>query len=122
MEPMNWREVCEADLLECLAFEPRYLGEEIVGRERALAIWRELIRSRSFNSCVIESAEMPGRIVAFGASVFVTADFATQEIDEPKPGVNSRIFASIANGDSVIRPEADLYNTGADGTLDVVTL
>ena len=119
---MIWREVREADLLECLAIEPRHLGDEIVGRECALAVWRELIRSRSFNSCVVESASLPGRILGFGASVFVTREFATREIEDPMPGLNSRIIASIANGASVVRPEADLYNACADQPLDVVTL
>jgi len=119
---MIWREVREADLLECLAIEPRHLGDEIVGRECGLAVWRELIRSRSFNSCVVESASLPGRILGFGASVFVTREFATREIEDPMPGINSRIIASIANGASVVRPEADLYNACADQPLDVVTL
>jgi len=119
---MIWREVREADLLECLAIEPRHLGDEIVGRECGLAVWRELIRSRSFNSCVVESASLPGRILGFGASVFVTREFATREIEDPMPGLNSRIIASIANGASVVRPEADLYNACADQPLDVVTL
>jgi hypothetical protein len=119
---MIWREVREADLLECLAIEPRHLGDEIVGRECALAVWRELIRSRSFNSCVVESASLPGRILGFGASVFVKREFATREIEDPMPGLNSRIIASIANGATMVRPEADLYNTGTAVPLDVVTL
>jgi hypothetical protein len=119
---MIWREVREADLLECLAIEPRHLGDEIVGRKCALAVWRELIRSRSFNSCVVESASLPGRILGFGASVFVTREFATREIEDPKPGVNSRIIASLANRASVVRAETDLYNTGTAVPLDVVTL
>jgi hypothetical protein len=119
---MTWRQAREADLQECLNIEPRHLGDEIVGRERAIAIWNDLVPSCSFNSCVIESASLPGQILGFGASVFVTADFATREIEDPKPGLNSRILAGIANGESVIRPEADLYNTGVDDALDVAIL
>jgi hypothetical protein len=118
---MTWREACEADLVECLAIEPRHLGDEIVGRERALGIWKELLQTRAFHSCVVESASLPGRILGFGASVFVTADFATREIENPRPGINSRIFASIADGSSVVRGEADLYNTSVEDALDVVT-
>jgi hypothetical protein len=119
---MNWREAREADLLECLDIEPRHRGDEIVGREQALAIWKELLRTRAFHSCVIECASLPGRILGFGASVFVTADFATREIENPKPGVNDRLFAGIANGEPVVRAEADLYNTGVDAPLDDMTL
>jgi DNA-binding CsgD family transcriptional regulator len=119
---MNWRESREADLLECLAIEPRHMGDEIVGRERALRIWKELLRTRAFHSCVIESASFPGRILGFGASVFVRSEFATREIENPKPGVNDRLFAAIANAEPVIRSEADIYNTSVDEPLDNVTL
>jgi hypothetical protein len=119
---MTWREVREADLMECLKIEPRHLGDEIVGRDRAIAIWRELLGYRGFNSCVVESPDFPGRILAFGASVFVTPAFATEEIERPRPGLNSRVMASIANGASVLRSEADLYDTRADEPLDVLLL
>jgi hypothetical protein len=119
---MTWREVCEADLPECLNIEPRHRGDEIVGRELATAAWKKLIRSRSFHSCVIESASLPGRILGFGASLFVTSEFATRELQYLKPGLNSRIIAAIANQEPAIRPEADLYNTPVDEPLDEVTL
>jgi hypothetical protein len=119
---MTWREACEADLSECLGVEPRHLGDGIVGRETALAIWKDLIRSRSFHSNVIRCASHQDRIMAFGASIFVTAKFATEEIEQPRPGLNDRILAGIANGASVVRPEADLYDTAADDALDVVVL
>jgi hypothetical protein len=119
---MTWRDVCEVDLPECLNIEPRHLGDEIVGRELAMAAWKKLIRSRSFHSGVFESASCPGRIIGFGASVFVTPEFATRELEDPKAGMNSRLIAAIARQEPVIRPEADLYNTAVDKPLDVVTL
>ena len=121
---MTWREVCEADLMECLNIEPRHLGDEIVGRERALAIWKDLIRTRSFNSAVIESSTpvATGRIVAFGSSVFVKADFATRELEDPKPGLNSRVVASIASGKSVVLTEKALCSNNARDALDIVIL
>ncbi len=119
---MTWREVCEADLEECLGIEPRNLGDEIIGRDGAMAVWRKLIHSPSFNSIVIESSETPGRILAFGASLFVAADVATREIANPRSNLNSRIIAGIAQGDAVIRSEADLYQTDAREPLDGVIL
>jgi hypothetical protein len=121
---MKWREVREADLAECLAIEPRHLGDEIVGPRKALEIWRDLIRSRSFNSAVIESVE-PGsgsRIVAFGCGVFVTPAFAAWELDDPRPGINSRLFASIASGNSVVRSPAELSPGEGEDGLDLVNL
>ena len=119
---MKWREVREADLEECLKIEPRNLGDQIIGRDRAMAVWRGLVRSRSFNSCVIESSGPSGGIVAFGASLFVAEAYATREIESPRPDLNSRIIAGIANGESIVRPEADLYQTNVQEPLDEVTL
>ena len=121
-EHLTWREVREDDLEDCLRIEPRHMGDELVGRERALAIWRTLIRSRSFNSCVVQLPIPPlgNPIVAFGSSVFITSEFATQELDHPRPGLNSRIIASIASGSSVV--EEDLCTGSIRDGLDLVVL
>lgn len=118
---MTWREMCEADLAECFNIEPRHLGAEIVGRETALKIWKALVRSRCFNSVVIESGT-PKRIVASGASVFVTSDFMTQELERPRPHVNSRILASIASRKSVVLPESALCGDDTHRLVDFVVL
>ena len=119
---MNWREVEEADLLDCLSIDPRVWGDEIVGRERALAAWKELTRTLSFNSAVIQAAGPDGvkQKLAFGSSVFVTAEFAKYELENPRPGVNSRVIASIVSGESVVLPEANLSDSS--NPLDVVIL
>jgi hypothetical protein len=40
------------DLLECLSINPGRNGEELVGRARAIEIWKSLISSRAFTSAV----------------------------------------------------------------------
>lgn len=121
---MTWREMCEADFADCFRMEPRHLGAEIVGHNAALKVWRELIRSHSFNSVVIESARpnCASRIVAWGSSVFVTSDFATQELERPRPYLNSRIIASIASNQSVTLPEGALSGHSAGAPIDFVVL
>jgi hypothetical protein len=121
-EHLTWREVREDDLVDCLRIEPRHLGDELVGRECALTIWRKLIRSRSFNSCVVHlPIPLHGNpIVAFGSSVFVTPQFATQELQYPRPGLNSRIIESIASGNSVV--EENLCPDSTRDGLDLVVL
>lgn len=121
---MNWREACAEDLIECLNIEPRVWGDEIVGRERALAVWKEWTRSLSFNSSVLETVTSfsANQKVAFGSSVFVTSEFATRELRNVRPGLNSRIVASAASGQSVVRPEASLSDTSDRNELDVVIL
>jgi hypothetical protein len=121
---MTWREMCEADLADCFNIEPRHLGAEIVGHEPAMKIWRSLVRSRCFNSVVIESAtsKRTKRIVASGSSVFVTPDFATQELERPRPYLNSRIIASIASRKSVVLPESVLCGENAHRPVDFIVL
>ena len=43
------------DLLECLSINPGRIGDELVGRGRAIEIWKSLISSRSFTSAVIQA-------------------------------------------------------------------
>jgi DNA-binding CsgD family transcriptional regulator len=118
---MKKREVCEADLLECLNIEPQVWGDGIVGRERALAVWKQFTRSRSFNSAVIEAiVKSVNRKIGFGTSIFVTPEFATRELEDPQPGLNNRLIASVVSGHSVVLPEANL--TGNSAPLDLVIL
>ncbi len=123
---MNCREVGEADLIECLKIEPQAWGDGVVGRESALAAWKQLTRTLSFNSAVIETeAASPfpvNRKVGFGSSVFVTAEFATRELENPQPGLNNRLIASMVSGQSVVLPEASFSDTSARNALDVVIL
>ena len=121
---MNWREVEEADLIQCLSIEPRVWGDQIVGRECALQVWKEWTRRRCFNSAVVQvpTSQSASQKVAFGASVFVTPEFATRELENPQPGLNSRIIASIVAGESVVLPETNLSGTRARTPLDVVIL
>jgi DNA-binding CsgD family transcriptional regulator len=120
---MNWREVREADLIECLNIESQTWGDGIVGRERALPVWQQWTRSRSFNSAVIETvAHSVNQKIAFGASIFVTTEFATRELEDPQPGLNSRIIASVVSGHSVVLPETGLPGAGARNPLDLVIL
>jgi hypothetical protein len=121
---MNWREIGEADLIGCLDIEPQVWGDGIVGRECALPVWKEWTRTRSFNSAVIEVATplSANQKIAFGSSVFVTPEFATRELQNPRPGLNSRIIASVVSGKSVVLPETSLSNTSARNPLDLVIL
>ncbi|MEO6830251.1 MAG: hypothetical protein ABI164_10625 [Acidobacteriaceae bacterium] len=121
---MNLREVGAEDLVECLDIEPRLWGDEIVGRERALQVWKEWTRSMSFHSCVLETAtaSSANKKIAFASSVFVTAEFATRELRNPQPGLNSRLIASVTSGASVVRTEASLSDTSTRNALDVVVL
>jgi hypothetical protein len=121
---MKWRPAGSKDLPECLSLNPAAMGYELVGRDRALAAWHMLLESRSFLSAVIESEDpiAGDRIVGFGASVFVSRVFAEQEVSTPRPGLNARIIASIAENRSVVLTEDELRHENTCGGLHVVFL
>lgn len=121
---MVWREASEKDLTQCLQIVSQHLGDEIVGRSGALQVWRILAQSRMFRSAVLECTTPAGvlRICGFGSSVFVCREFADSELAEPKPGLNSRVIASIARNEPVILSEKSFTNSNDGNGLDLVVL
>ncbi|HXX84413.1 MAG TPA: hypothetical protein VEN29_10555 [Casimicrobiaceae bacterium] len=119
-----WRETCEADLEPCLSDQPHALGADIIGRRRALEIWKQLFHEGSLLSRVIEIAGPDGRRrrAGFGASVFVDHEFVTSEIRNPRLGLTSRIIAGLANGQAVVLSRRQVAEGNAGAGLDVVFL
>jgi hypothetical protein len=121
---MSWRPIRPAELEQCLSLSPKSMGDELVGRARALAAWQRLRRARSFRAVVIES-DVPikgHRIVGFAANVFVSASFAEREIADPTPGVNARLISRIASGDAVVLTAEQLASENTQGCLHLIVL
>jgi len=121
---MYWRPIREADLSACLEIQPACIGDQIVGRSAALRVWTGLLDSPSFQANVIES-ERPlagHRIVACGMGVFVSSAFADREIKNPRPGLNSRIIAGVASGESVVLNRAEIAQGNAGEGIDFVNM
>jgi hypothetical protein len=112
------------DLEECLGVHTAHIGRESVGHERALSAWRALVKSTAFNAVAIETGEpIAGhRIVAFGASAFISQEFASQEILNPSPGLNGRVIASIDARRPVVLNEAELRSQNTYGGLCQIIL
>ena len=125
--PMLWRPFHESDLSLCLEIQPACLGDQLVGRRAALRAWNSLVGRPAFLATVIES-EQPiagSRITGCGMGVFVRPAFADREIREPRPGLNARIIASVANGapaEEVILDRNEIGRGNAHGGLDFVNL
>jgi hypothetical protein len=121
---MSWRPMRPSEIRECLNLNPKGMGYELVGRDRAFAAWQELLKSRSFLAVAIESEEpiRGHRIVGFAASVFVSAAFAEGEAADPKPGLNARLIASVARGKTVVLAAKELGIANAQGRLNLVIL
>lgn len=121
---MYWRPITEADLSECLDIQPECLGDQVVDRRTALRVWKDFLDAPSFLANVIES-ERPlagHRIVACGMGVFVTKSFADQEVRSPKPGLNSRIIAGVAAGESVVLSQEQIASGNAGEGIDFVNM
>ena len=121
---MYWRPISESDLSACLEIQPACLGDQIVGRSAALLVWKSLLDSPAFHANVIETDRQIARhkIVACGMGVFVTRTFADQEIQNPQPGLNSRIIAAAASGESVVLNRAQIGAGNAGEGLDFVNM
>jgi hypothetical protein len=121
---MYWRPISESDLSKCLEIQPECLGDQIVGRSTALRVWKALLDNPAFQANVIES-ERPlagHKIVACGMGVFVTKAFADLEITTPRPGLNSRIIAGVASGESVVLSRTQIGAGNAGEGIDFVNM
>src|SRR5262245_10443614 len=112
-------DVREQDLWPALQVDERRIGDGIVGRDRAVAVWRRLIHSRSFTGKAVEaSIPVAGRrTIAFGASAFVNTQFVRAELAHPRPGLNDRLIARIDAGEPVILSDAQVRAANSSGTL-----
>src|SRR5262245_45231136 len=121
---MYWRPISESDLSECLNIQPACVGDQIVGRRTALRVWESLMDHPSFQANVIESDRPVAghKIVACGMGVFVTKTFADAEIQHPRPGLNSRIIAGIANGESIVLGRTQIAAGNAGEGIDFVNM
>lgn len=121
---MSWRPIRPGELEECLGLNPKGMGHEFVGRARALAVWKWLLKARSFQAVVIESDEpIKGRrIVGLAASVFVAAIFVERELADPKPGLNARLISSIASGQAMVLSAKQLGYENAQARLNNIVL
>ena len=57
-------------------------------------------------------------MVAFGATAFVRHAFVDREIENPEPGLNSRIIGSIDAGNPVVLDDEELRAQNTKGGLD----
>lgn len=121
---LNWHPMEPADLAELLEIDAAHLGEELVGRDRAMSAWIKMMKQSCFRSAVIvsEPAMAGRRTVGVGASVFVKGAFADAALAEPEPGLNARIVRSVDCGCPVILNDSQIRAANTFGGLDVVVL
>jgi DNA-binding CsgD family transcriptional regulator len=120
----SWRKTKASDLAECLRLHPAENGAEIVGPARAFTAWQQLFEmSYATRSAVVEMRDKNRvEIVGFGFASFVKKNFAEDEVQNPMPGLNSRIIQSVVDGNSVIATYAEVRDANTRGDLQQVIL
>jgi hypothetical protein len=116
------RSIQGRDVLECFSLDSSQLGEEFVGRQTAIGVWKNLIGMAAFNSTVIEvDPPLAGsRIVGFGGRVFVSRDFAESELAGARPGLYARFVAAIVEGRPILLAESQIRHANTHCGLDAV--
>jgi hypothetical protein len=101
---ISCRDFREEDLRPCLNVDQRRIGDGIIGRTRAILLWRRLLRCESFKGQVFEfNPPLSGpEIIGFGCGVFVEHEFVVAELANPQPGLNDRLIARMEPGSSSV--------------------
>lgn len=120
----SWRKTRASDLPACLALHPAKNGAELVGRRQALKAWQQMLEmSHASRSAVVElHSKGKTEIVGFGFSIFVKNSFAEAEVQNPRPGLNSRIIESVLNGNSAIATYEEVRDANTRGDMQQVNL
>ena len=118
------RQMRDGELDEALSVHPRIIGDELIGRRRAVAAWRSLLSNPAFAHVVLEfDRPVRGcRVAAFGASVFVSSAFVDDELRDPRPGLNARLIATIDAHCSAVVSLAELRRANTFDGLNFVCL
>jgi hypothetical protein len=122
--PITWRRASCNDIGPCLAIQPKHFGCNPAGPEAVFNVWKHLASSPFFASAVMEAHPPIGGhcLVGFGAAVFVLPGFVDAEIANPRPDINSRIFANILSGRPVLAIREDVALANGDRGVDVAVL
>jgi hypothetical protein len=120
----SWRKTRASDLAACLKLHPAKNGAETVGDSLALKAWNQLFHiTHASRSAVVELRRQgKSEIVGFGFASFVKKSFAEAEVDNPTPGLNSRIIESLVNGNPVIATYEEVRDANTRGDLEQVVL
>ncbi|HEY5055178.1 MAG TPA: hypothetical protein VII58_03410 [Acidobacteriaceae bacterium] len=120
----SWRKTRSSDLPACLALHPAKNGAEVVGYRKALNAWQRILEMRHATRSVVVERHAKGKteIAGFGLSAFVKKSFAEAEIQNPRPGLNSRIIESVLVGNPVIATYEEVRDANTRGDLEQVVL
>jgi len=120
---LTYRPTEERDLPECVRLVQH--GPAPPGAaDRLLHVWCALRTRDALNSAVMEDQERPAgrRLVHFGASVFVTDDFAREVRARPRPCLSDVVLDRILAGHSPVLDAPAIRHANTGGGLNVFVL
>jgi DNA-binding CsgD family transcriptional regulator len=121
---LSWRRGGLADLTRCLALLQGHCAYDSATLERLPAVWQALFQDAAVIFSIVEDQARPldCRVLAFGASVFVTDSFMACERTGVTPYVSARtIQAELGKLSPILRPRAICAAQARDG-LNLLTL
>jgi len=112
------------DLERCVSLLRGHLAYPSEVLDQLPPVWRRLLREDALNFIVIEdrARRAPTRIVAFGASVFVTDAFMREARAATEPYLTARLIRRELRPGSPILREADIRKASAAGGLNLFVL
>lgn len=124
---LRWRPTREADLPQCLALLPRFLGLDS-DKPALHALWRHLLDEPAITTTVMEDLALPEneRVLGWGCSVVLPpaeADALGLQGDPPHPPTPlvARLYRSWLAGEPLPAPRA-LGEANAQGALHLLNL
>lgn len=118
------RPLAPRDVRACLALLDGHLAYPAGALECTARAWRRLLRDEALNAMVVEQKDARGaaEIVGFGASVFVTAEWAAHARGGGEPYLSLRTLQrELDGGSSILRPQAIARGNDTSG-LQVLIL
>jgi hypothetical protein len=115
---LAWRPGCAGDLTRCLALLEGRCAYDRATLKRLTTIWPRLFRDAAIIVGIVEdhSAPQNRRLLAFGASVFVTDAFMARERAGEQPYVTARAIQEELEGPSpILRTPAISAAQSCDG-------
>ncbi|HEY1902783.1 MAG TPA: hypothetical protein VGG56_10150 [Terracidiphilus sp.] len=122
--PITWRPAIWSDIGEGLSIQPNKWGDALVGAERAIKCWKQMVRSPFFASALLSAdpAIRGHRLIGFGCSIPVLKAFVDAEIANPRPDINSRAIAGIDAGRPVLATWNEVARANARDGVDILIL
>ena len=115
---------CVPDMEACTRIMQNKFAYEEKILTRLPDVWRQLLAAGSLNVGIVEDLGRPpdNRIVAFGASVFVTDQFMREAQSDPAPYLSARVIRRHLQGESPVLSLPAIRRANSGAGLNLIVL